>query len=93
MYNESRNALLVFPIFSECNGVVGLNGDQPPKKYIQVLIPQANELILFGKRIFLDVLGDLKMRLSKIIHVGPKSNCKCSLKRHSGEAKEEKKTM
>ena len=57
-----------------------------PKRYIHVLIPRPCDVTVFGQRIFADIktlVKDLKVRSSRIIQVGTKSDDKCPNKRHT----------
>lgn len=60
-----------------------------PKRYVHILNPEPMNMTLFGNRVFVDDIKDLKMESSQITWVGPQSNDKCPFKRqkrrHSGE--------
>ena len=75
----------VSPAFITCLVRSGLNENHGILRH-GCLHPKPQEhvnVILFGKRVFADVIQDLEMRSSWFIWVGLKSSDKCPYKRHT----------
>lgn len=56
-----------------------------PQRCVHILIPITCDVTLFGKRVFLDVIKDLEMRLSWINQVGPKCHLKVLISKKEAE--------